>query len=146
MRKFQQRHALCNGMVYVKPPQASFTFAEMTDTNTYLHKLMSNETLKHDILRNLTMLVKLMSNTACDLFPKISRNLDLIEVLGGKCFKISERRFIDTPLKEGDFQKLSPRMFIESLLSIIQMLTLSQSTSKREFSTHSQKRNYMHGS
>ena len=113
MRKFQQPHALCNGMVYVKPPQASFTFVEMTDPNTYLHKLMSNETLKHGILRNLTMLVKLMSNTACDLFPKISRNLDLIEVLGGKCFKISERRFIDTPLKEGDFQKLSPRMFVE---------------------------------
>ena len=60
------------------------------------------------------MLVKLMSNTACYLFPKISRNLDLTEELGGKCFKISERRFIDTPLKEeGDFQKLSPRMFIE---------------------------------
>ena len=53
-----------------------------------------------------------MSNTACDLFPKISRNLDLIEELGGKCFKISERRFIDTLLKE-DFQKLSSRMFIE---------------------------------
>ena len=115
MRKFQLPHALCNGMVYVKPPQASFTFVEMTDPNTYLHKLMSSETLKHGILRNLTMLVKLMSNTACDLFPKISRNLDLIEVLGGKCFKISERRFIDTctPLKEGDFQKLSPRMFVE---------------------------------
>ena len=113
MRKFQQPHALCNGMVYVKPPQASFTFVGMTDPNTYLHKLMSNETLKHGILRNLTMLGKLMSNIACDLFPKISRNLDLIEVLGGKCFKISERRFIDTPLKEGDFQKLSPGMFIE---------------------------------
>ena len=94
MRKFQQPHALCKGMVYVKPPQVSFAFVEMTDLNTYLH-------------------IKLMSNTACDLFPKISRNLDLIEVLGGKCFKISERRFIDTPLKEGDFQKFSPRMFVE---------------------------------
>ena len=113
MRKFQQPHALCNGMFYLKPQQASFTFVEMTDPNTYLHKLMSNETLNHGILRNLTMLVKLMSNTACDLFPKISRNLDLIEVLGGKCFKISERKFIDTPSKEDDFQKLSPRMFIE---------------------------------
>ena len=106
MRKFQQPHALCNGMVYVKPPQASFTFVEMTDPNTYLHKLISNETLKHGILRNLTMLVKLMSNTACDLFPKISRNLDLIEVLGGKCFKISERRIIDSPFKRRRFPKI----------------------------------------
>ena len=68
-------------MVYVKPPQASFTFGEMTDPDTYLHKLMSNRTLMHGIVRNLTMLVELMSNTACDLFPKISRNLDLIEML-----------------------------------------------------------------
>ena len=118
MRKFQQPHALCNGMVYVKPPKASFTFVEMTDPNTYLHKLISNETLRHGILRNLTMLVKLVSNTACDLFQKISRNLDLIEVLGGKCFKISERRFIDIPLKEEDFQKLSPRMFIKYNLDV----------------------------
>ena len=109
MRKFQQPHALCNGMVYVKPPQESFTFVEMTDPNTYLHKLMSNKTLKHDILRNLTMLVKLKSNTACDLFPKIS---DLVEELGGKCFRTSERRIIDSPLKK-DFQKLFRRMFIE---------------------------------
>ena len=44
MRKFQQPDALCNGIVYAKPPQASFTFVEMTDPNTYLHKLVSNET------------------------------------------------------------------------------------------------------
>ena len=40
MRKFQQPHALCNGVVYVNPLQASFTFVEMTDPNTYLHKVM----------------------------------------------------------------------------------------------------------
>ena len=43
MRKFQQPHALCNGMVYLKPSQASFTFVGMTDPNTYLHKLYFKE-------------------------------------------------------------------------------------------------------
>ena len=142
VRKFQQPHALCNGIVQVKPPQASFTFVEMTDPNTYLHKLMSNETLKHGILRNLTLLVKLMSNTARDLFPEILRNIDLIETLGGKCFKILERRFIDTPLKK----KISKKCLQECLLSVTQILTRSSSTLKWEFSIHSQKRKYLHGS
>ena len=113
MVKFQKPHVLCNGMVYVKPPKATYTFIEMMDPSTYLHKLMSNETLKHGVLRNLQILIKLMSNPSCDLFPRVHRNFDLIEVLGGKCFKISERRFIDTPLSDSDFRKVSPRMFVE---------------------------------
>ena len=47
MVKFQKPHVLCNGMVYVKPPKAAYTFIEMMDPSTNLHKLMSNETLKH---------------------------------------------------------------------------------------------------
>ena len=103
---------------------------------------MSNETLKHGILRNLTLLVKLMSNTARDLFPEILRNIDLIETLGGKCFKILERRFIDTPLKK----KISKKCLQECLLSVTQILSRSSSTLKWEFSIHSQKRKYLHGS
>ena len=113
MVKFQKPHVLCNGMVYVKPPKAAYTFIEMMDPITYLHKLMSNETLKQGVLRNLQILIKLMSNPSCDLFPRVHRNFDLIEVLGRKCFKISERRFIDTPLSDSDFRKVSPRMSVE---------------------------------
>ena len=83
------------------------------DPSTCLHKLMSNETLKHGVLRNLQILIKLMSNLSCDLFRRVHRNFDLIEVLGGNCFKISERRFADTPLFDSDFRKVSPRMFVE---------------------------------
>ena len=79
----------------------------------YLHKFMSNETLKHGVLRNLQILVKLMSNPSCDLFPRVHRNFYLTEVLGGKCFKISERRFVDTPLSDSDCRKISTRMFVE---------------------------------
>ena len=113
MVKFQKPRVICDGMVYVKPPNAVYTFIEMMDPSTYLHKIMSNETLKHGILRNLQILIKLMCNPSCDLFPREHRNFDLIEVLGGKCFKISERRFLDTPLADSDFRKVSLRMFVE---------------------------------
>ena len=111
--KFQKPHVLCNGMVYVKPPKAAYTFFEMLDSSTYLHKLMSNETLKHGVLRNLQILIKLMSNPSCDLFPRLHRIFDLIEVPMGKCFKILERRFVDTPLSDSDFRKVSLRTFVE---------------------------------
>ena len=54
-----------------------------------------------------------MSNPSCDLFPRVHRNFDLIEVLGGECFTISERRFVDTPLSDSDLRKVFPRMFVE---------------------------------
>ena len=81
MVKFRKPHVLCNGMVYVKPPKAAYTFIEMMDPSTYLHKLMSNETLKHGVLRNLQILIKLMSNPSCDLFPRVHRNFDLMKYL-----------------------------------------------------------------
>ena len=53
-----------------------------------------------------------MSNPACELFPQLKLDLDLIEVLNGKSLKISERKIICTPLQENDFPKTYPRMFI----------------------------------
>ena len=53
-----------------------------------------------------------MSNPACELFPQLTLGLDLTEVQEGKCFKISQWKFIDSPFTQKDFRKISPRMFI----------------------------------
>ena len=53
-----------------------------------------------------------MSNPACELFPQLTLDLDLIEVQEGKCFKISQQKFIDSPFTQKDFRKISQRMFI----------------------------------
>ena len=113
MVKFQKTHVLCDGVVHLKAPKVAYTFIEMMDPSTHLHKLMSNETLKHGILRNLQILIKLMSNPSCDLLSRVHRNFDLIKVLGRKCFKISERGFVDTPLADSDFRKVSPKISVE---------------------------------
>ena len=111
--KFQKPLVPCNGMVYVKPPKAAYTFIEMMDPSTYLNKLLSNETLKHGVLRNLQILIKLMSNSFFDVFARVHGNFDLIVILRGKCFKISERLFVDNRLSDSEFKKVSPRMFVE---------------------------------
>ena len=53
-----------------------------------------------------------MSNPACELFQQLTLDLDLIEVQEGRCFKISQRKFIDSPFTQNDFCKISPTMFI----------------------------------
>ena len=73
---------------------------------------MASSPLREGILKPLTTLHKLMSNPACELFPQLTLDLDLIEVQEGKCFKISQRKFIDSAFTQRDFRKISPRMFI----------------------------------
>ena len=80
--------------------------------NTYSNKLLANSTIRDSIKKNIEKQVKLMSNPACELCPKLRLDLHLIEVLNGKSLKISGRKFLCTHLKENDFRKTSPRMFI----------------------------------
>ena len=112
MANLPNAHVLCRGKVYAKPEVAQFTFVPMMDPDTYLNKLLANSTIRDSILKNIEKLVKLMSNPECELFRQLKLDLDLVEVLNGKSLKISERKFICTPLQENDFRKTSPRMFI----------------------------------
>ena len=63
-------------------------------------------------LRNLEKLDKLMSNPACELFSQLQLDLDLIEVLDGKCLRISQRKFLDIPFTQQDFRYKSPCAYI----------------------------------
>ena len=112
MSNLSRPHMLYRGKVYAKPDGARFTFIEMKDTETYLHKLMASPSIREGILRNLEKLDKLMSNPACELFPQLQFDLDLIEVLDGKCLRISQRKFIDIPFTQQDFRNKSSRTYI----------------------------------
>ena len=113
MTMFKRPNVLYKGNIYVKPKQAKFTFIEMMDPESYLNKLMASEALREGILKHMNSLVKLMSNPECELFPQMKINFDLIEVDDLKFFSISQRKFIDCPLKNEDFRKVSPRMYIK---------------------------------
>ena len=112
MANLSRSHVLYSGKVFAKPDGARFTFIEMMDTETYLHKLMASPSIREGILRNLEKLDRLMNNPAGDLFPQLQLNLDLIEVLDGKCLRISQRKFIDIPFTQQDFRNKSPRTYI----------------------------------
>ena len=71
MSNLSRPHVLYRGNVYAKPDGARFTFINLMDTETYLHKLMASPSIRKGILRNLKKLDKLMSNPACELFPQL---------------------------------------------------------------------------
>ena len=75
---------------------------------------MARSALKDRILKHLTTLHKLMSNPACELFPQLTIDLDLIEVQEGKCINISQWKFIDSPFTQKDF----PRNFTKNVYSL----------------------------
>ena len=102
MANLSNPRVLCLGKVYAKPKAAQFTLVPMMDPDTYLNKLLANSTIEDSIFKNIEKLVKLMSNPACELFPQLNPDLDLIEVLNGKSLTISERKFICKPLQEND--------------------------------------------
>ena len=67
MSNLTRPHVLYRGKVYEKAGGARFTFIEMMDMETYLHKLMASPSIREGILRNPEKLDKLMSNSACEL-------------------------------------------------------------------------------
>ena len=109
---FSNPHVLCKGMVYCKPKDASFTFVEMMDPESYLNKSLATEVLREQVMRHMNALLRVMSNPQCEVFPQIKIDFNFIEVGGGYCFKISERKFVSCPFSSEDFRKISPRTFV----------------------------------
>ena len=103
---------LYRGDIYAKPDIAVFTFVRLMDTEAYLKKLLVSPVMREGILKHYQMLLRLMKNRECEVFSQISFDFNLIESEDGKCVKINERKFVETPLSEEQNIKISPRMFM----------------------------------
>ena len=90
MRNFRSPHVLYGGDIYAKPDIAIFTFVRLMDAEAYLNKLLVSPVMREGILKHYQMLLRLMKNRECEVFPQISFDFNLIEVEDGKCFKINE--------------------------------------------------------
>ena len=70
MMTFSNPHVLYKGRVYCKPKDASFTFVEMMDPESYLNKLLASEVLREQVIRHMNALLRVMSNPQCEVFPR----------------------------------------------------------------------------
>ncbi len=101
-------HALFRSQVYAKPQGAKFTYVRMMDLTSYLHKLLSNDYLKHSIMKHFQMLEKFIGHPACEVIQQLQFDVDLIEVANRFCFSIQNRHFIACPIAESMCGKMSP--------------------------------------
>ena len=105
-------HALYRGNIYAKPAGAMFTYVKMMDVRSYLHKLLTNEPLREQVLNNFQILERVLCHQACEIVEQLTFDKDLIEVSNGKCFSIKARGFVNCPIEECRRGKTSPRAFI----------------------------------
>ena len=89
-------HVRYRGDIYVNPDNAVFIFVRLMDTEAYLNKFLVSPVMREEILKHYQMLLRLMKNRECEVFPQISFDFNLIEMADGKCFKINERKFVET--------------------------------------------------
>lgn len=75
--------------------------------------LGSNDQLKDTIIKHLNKLVEIFDDRQCEFMKQLRINHDLIEVNGGWCFSISQRKFVLHPIKSTKISKESPRAYID---------------------------------
>ena len=64
------------------------------------------------IITNFFKIEALVSAECCEIVGQLKIDLDVIEVLDGQCFSISQRKFIPCPISENEIGVVSPRMFL----------------------------------
>ena len=85
MMTFNNPHVLYKGMVYCKPKDASFTFVEIMDPESYSNKLLASEVLPEQVMRHMNALMHVMSNPQCEVFPQIKIDFNFIKVNSSYC-------------------------------------------------------------
>ena len=104
-------HTLHRGYIYSIAEGADFTYIPLDPVDVYVNKILQYEHIAKDLLGHTKAVTDLLRVNSCTIIQQMKVNYDLIEVLGGKCWKITARRFIDTPYTEDDRGHVSPRMF-----------------------------------
>ena len=70
-----------------------------------------NEFFKARLLKDMRKIIDILSDPDCEVVRPISIDYNLIEVNGGHCWSIKERRFVKNPIPDEKIGIISPRAF-----------------------------------
>jgi len=104
-------HGLFRGEIYRLAPKGQYAYIYMCSVDCYLQQLISIGALQDELIINLNGLKNILIHHDCCVIPQLKFNYDLIEVPGGKCFKLSSRNFISSPFTASQKGFVSPRCF-----------------------------------
>ena len=106
-------YALYCGEVFKKVKSSKYTYQHCCSVKKFLSLLGSNDKFKDTIIKHLNKLVEILGDRECEFVRQLRIQYDLIEVTGGWCFSISQRKFVFEPVKDADIGKESPRAYID---------------------------------
>jgi len=89
------------------------TYQHWCSVKKFLSLLESNDQFKDTIINYMNKLVEILGNRECEFMKQLRINYDLIEVNGGWCFSVSQRKFLFHPIQGTEIGKESPKAYIE---------------------------------
>ena len=106
-------YALHSGEMFKKVKNSKYTYQHCCTVKKFLSLLGSNDQFKETIIKHLSKLVEILGDRDCEFMKQLRINYDLIEVKGGWCFSISQRKFVLHAIKSTEIGKESPRAYID---------------------------------
>ena len=109
MRRLE--YALYRGTVYKKSEGATYTYSYKCDVKAFVNSLAANESLKARQVRDMKKVIDILTGPDCEVIRPIVVDYNLIEVNEGKCWSVSERRFLDNAIPAEKMGLVTPRAF-----------------------------------
>ena len=106
-------YALHNGEIFKKVTNSEYTYQHCCSVKKFLSLLGTNDQFKDTIIKHLNKLVEILGDKECEFTKQLGINYDLIEVNGGWCFSLSQRKFVLHPIKKTEIGRESPRAYID---------------------------------
>ena len=104
-------YTLYRGTMYKKCEKAVYTYTYKCEVEAFVNGLAANEFFKARLLKDMRKIIDILSNAHCEVIRPICVNYDLIEVSGGQCWSIKERRFLENAIQGKDIGHVTPRAF-----------------------------------
>ena len=104
-------YALYRGTVHKKCEGATYTYSYKCDVKAFVNSLAAKESFKARMLRDVKKVIDILADPDCEVIRPIVVDYTLIEVNEGKCWSVSERRFLKNTIPAEKMGLVTPRAF-----------------------------------
>ena len=109
MRRLE--YALYRGTVHKKCEGVTYTYSYKCDVKAFANSLAANESFKARLPRDMKKVIDILDDPDFEVTRPIVVDYNLIEVNEGKCWPVSERRFLNNAIPAEKMGPVTPRAF-----------------------------------
>lgn len=91
-------YGIFDGSLYMKAPEAKFTYVFCKTVHDFIHSIMGNTEVANVMAHHACQIISLLKVKSCRLIEPIIIDYNFIEVLPrGTCFDIENKSFVKDP-------------------------------------------------